>query len=174
MSFSMSHASIDAFTTTLDALSGVLDKGAHYAAEKKIDPAVLLASRLYSNMFTLTRQVQIVTDGAKGGTSRLAGVEPPKYEDNETTFEQLKDRLARTVAYLKTLDRAKIDASADREIVFPVGPTDKMKMKGADYLTQFVIPNLYFHATTAYGILRHCGVDLGKRDYLGKLPATPA
>ena len=173
MSFSLSQASVDAFTVTMNALSGVLEKASQFAAEKKVDPAVLLATRLYPNMFTLTRQVQIVTDGAKGGPSRLAGVEPPRFEDNETTIEQLRDRLARTVKHLHTLDRAKIDAAANTEIVFPVGPTNKMKMKGAEYLSQFVIPNFYFHATTAYGILRHCGVDIGKRDFLGQIAATP-
>ena len=173
MSFSMSHASVDAFSTTLAALSGVLDKAAAYAAAKKIDPSVLLGMRLAPDMLTMARQVQIACDQAKNGVSRLAGVEPPRFEDNETTFDQLKDRIARTIAHLKTLDRARIDAASGNEIVFPVGP-NKMKMKAADYLAGFVVPNLYFHTTAAYAILRHAGVDIGKRDFVGQIPMMPA
>jgi uncharacterized protein len=121
-------------------------------------------------MFALTRQVQIAADQAKNGSARLAGVEAPRYEDNETTIDQLKARIAKTVAYLKTLDPKQIDASADREITFPLGPTNKGRMKGDDYLNHFVLPNFYFHLTTAYAILRHCGVDIGKRDFLGAIP----
>ena len=102
--------------------------------------------------------------------ARLAGVEAPRFEDNETTFDQLKDRLARTIAYVKTLDAKAIDASADREITFPLGPTNKGHMKGDDYLNHFVLPNFYFHLTTAYAILRHAGVNIGKRDFLGGIP----
>ena len=113
MSFSLSNASVDAFCVMLASLSAVLDKGAAHAAARKIDPAVLLGSRLYPDMFALTRQVQIATDQAKNGTSRLAGVEAPRFEDNEASFEQLKDRLARTMAHLKTLDRRAIDAASE-------------------------------------------------------------
>jgi uncharacterized protein len=170
MSFSMSEASLPVFEIGLNALSAVLDKAAAHAAAKKIDLSVLLNSRLAPDMFALTRQVQIVTDQAKNGSARLAGVEPPTYEDNETTMDQLKARLAKTVAYLKTLDKKQIDASADREITFPLGGTNKGHMKGADFLNHFVLPNFYFHMTAAYAILRHCGVDLGKRDFLGAIP----
>jgi hypothetical protein len=131
---------------------------------------VLLHSRLSPDMFDLVRQVQIATDQAKNGSSRLAGVEAPRFEDNEATIEQLKARLAKTVAYLRTLDRKQIDASADREITFPLGPTNKGHMKGDDYLNHFVLPNFYFHLTAAYAILRHCGVDIGKRDFMGAIP----
>lgn len=174
MSFSLSSASVDAYSTTLAALSGVLGKGAAHAAARKIDPAVLLGARLYPDMFALTRQVQIATDQAKNGTSRLAGIDPPRFEDNETGFEQLQDRLARTIAHLQSLDRKAIDAASDKEIVFPVGPQNRFKMKGSDYLSGFVTPNLYFHCTAAYAILRHCGVELGKRDFVGQISMLPA
>jgi uncharacterized protein len=166
----LSEASLPVFEIGLNALSALLDKAAEFATAKKIDPAVLLSSRLSPDMYPFVRQVQIVTDQAKNGSARLAGVEPPRYEDNETTIEELKARLAKTAAYLKTLDRAQIDAAADREITFPLGPTNKGHMRGADYLHHFVLPNFYFHRTTAYAILRHCGVDIGKRDFIGGIP----
>jgi len=169
MPSSLSQASVSAFEIGLNALSGVLDKAAAFAAAKKIDPAVLLNSHLSPDMFNLTRQVQVVTDQARRGSARLAGAEPPSYEDNETTIDQLKARLAKTVAFLKTLDPKQIDASADREITFPIG-SNKAQMKGGDYLNHFVLPNFYFHLTAAYAILRHCGVELGKRDFLGAIP----
>ncbi len=170
MSFSMSQASLPALEIGLNALSGVLDKAQAFAAAKKIDASVLLNSRLAPDMFSLTRQVQVATDLAKNGASRLAAVEPPRYEDSETTIDQLKARLAKTVAHLKSLDSKKIDASGDREITFPLGPTNKGHMKGDDYLNHFVLPNVYFHLTAAYAILRHCGVDVGKSDFLGAIP----
>jgi uncharacterized protein len=170
MSSSMYQAALPVFEIGLNALSAVLDKAEAYAAAKKIDPTVLLRSRLSPDMFDLVRQVQIAADQAKNGSSRLAGVEAPRYEDNETTIDQLKARLAKTVAYLKTLDRKQVDSSADRQITFPLGPTVKGHMKGDDYLNHFVLPNFYFHLTAAYAILRHCGVDIGKRDFLGTIP----
>jgi hypothetical protein len=170
MSFSMSQASLPVFEIGLNALYAILEKADAYAKARKFDATALLTSRLAPDMFALTRQVQVVTDQAKNASSRLAGVEPPRYEDNETTIEQLKERIAKTVAYVKTLDPKKIDDSADREITFPLGPTNKGHMKGDDYLNHFVLPNFYFHLTAAYAILRHCGVDLGKRDFLGAIP----
>jgi hypothetical protein len=170
MSLSMSQASLPVFETGLNALSGVLDKAEAFATAKKIDPAVLLGSRLSPDMFALARQVQATCDQAKNGASRLAGVEPPAYEDKESTIAQLKERIARTLAYVKTLDGKKIDASGDREITFPLGPTNKGHMKGADFLNHFVLPNFYFHLTAAYAILRHSGVEIGKRDFLGAIP----
>jgi hypothetical protein len=167
---SMSKASLPAFEIGLNALSSVLDKAEAHAVAKKIDPAVLLNFRLSPDMYTLTRQVQVATDMAKNGSARLAGVEPPRFEDTETTLDQVKVRIAKTVAYLKTLDPKKIDASADREITFPLGPTNKGHMKGDDYLNHFVLPNFYFHLTAAYAVLRHCGVDIGKRDFMGAVP----
>ena len=170
MPLSMSQASLPVFEINLNALSGVLDKAEAFAIAKKVDPSVLLHSRLSPDMFDLTRQVQVASDGARRGSARLADVEAPKFEDNETTIAQLKDRIAKTVAYLKTLDRKAIDASAEREITFPLGPDKKGHMKGDDYLNHFMLPNFYFHCTAAYTILRHCGVDIGKRDFLGAIP----
>jgi uncharacterized protein len=170
MPFSMSQASLPVFEIGLTALSKVLDKAAAFAAARKIDPPVLLASRLSPDMFALTRQVQIATDLAKNGAARLAGVEAPRFEDNETTIDQLKDRLARAVAFIKGLDPKAIDGSGDRQITFPLGPVNKGQMKGDDYLNHFVLPNFYFHCTAAYAILRHCGVEIGKADYLGGIP----
>jgi uncharacterized protein len=170
MSYSMSQASLPAFEIGLNALSAILDKAQAFATTKKIDGSVLLQTRLAPDMFPLTRQVQIATDLAKNGAARMAGIEPPRFEDNETTIDELKARLARTVAYLKTLDDKKINAASDRELTFPLGPTNKGQMKGDDYLTYFVVPNFYFHLTAAYAILRHCGLELGKVDYLGAIP----
>jgi hypothetical protein len=169
---SLSKASIPVFEIGLNALLAVLDKAAAYAAAKKIDPSVLLQSRLAPDMFPLVRQVQIVSDQAKNGSSRLAGVEAPRFEDNETTFDQLKERVAKTLAYVKAIDTKQIDGAGDREITFPLGPSNKGHMKGADYLNHFVLPNFYFHITAAYAILRHCGIDIGKRDFLGAIPLT--
>jgi hypothetical protein len=166
----MSQASLPAVETSLNALSAVLDKGAAFAAAKKIDPSVLLTWRLAPDMFALTRQVQVATDLAKNGVARLAGVEPPRFEDNETTIEQLKARIAKALAFIKTVDPKQIDAALEREITFPLGPTNKGQMKGGDFLNQFVLPNVYFHCTAAYAILRHCGVELGKSDFLGAIP----
>lgn len=170
MSFSMSQASVPAFVIGLGVLSELLDKAEAFAAAKKIDPSVLLNWRLAPDMFALTRQVQIATDQAKYGSARLAGVEAPRYEDDETTVEQLKARLAKTIAYIKTLDLEQIDASAEREITFPRGRNSMGHMKGADYLVYFVLPNFHFHVTTAYAILRRCGLEIGKRDFLGPIP----
>jgi uncharacterized protein len=170
MPLSMSQALLPSVTTGLNALSGVLDKAQAFAAARKIEPSVLLNMRLCPDMFSLTRQVQVATDLAKNGASRLAGVEPPKFEDSEKTIEDLKARIAKTLAYVKSLDAAKIDAASDREITFPLGPVNKGSMKGDDYLTHFVLPNFYFHLTAAYAILRHAGVDVGKRDFLGQIP----
>ena len=167
---SMSQASLPVFEINLNALSAILDKAEAFAAAKKTDPAVLLHTRLSPDMFDLTKQVQVATDQARRGAARLAGTEAPSVDDKETTFAQLKDRIAKTVGYLKTLDRKAIDASADKEIVFPLGPEKKGHMKGDDYLNHFVLPNFYFHCTAAYAILRHDGVEIGKRDFMGAIP----
>jgi hypothetical protein len=167
----MSQASVPACEIGLNALLGVLDKAVAYAVAKKVEPSVLLGWRLAPDMFAFTRQVQVVCDQAKNGLSRLAGVEPPKFEDNETTAEQLKERLTKTLAYIKTLDSKAIDASAEREITIPLGPK-KGQMKGADYLNHFILPNFYFHLAAAYAIARNFGADVGKRDFLGAIPLT--
>jgi hypothetical protein len=169
MPYSMSQTALPTFEIGLNALSGVLDKAATYAAAKKVDAAVLLGYRLAPDMFALARQVQVACDQAKNGAARLAGAEPPKFEDTETNLDQLKERIAKTVSYLRTLDAKAIDASADREITFPLGPS-KGQMMGGDYLNHFVLPNFYFHLTAAYAIVRHCGVEVGKRDFLGAIP----
>ena len=167
---SMANASIPVFEVGLNTLSALLDTAEAYAEAKGVDPTVLLNTRLFPNMFALTRQVQSACDAAKNGGARLAGIDPPSYEDNEKTIAELKARIAKTVAFVKSLDTKNIDESADREITFPLGPSIKGHMRGVDYLNHFVLPNFYFHVTTAYDILRHCGVEIGKRDFLGAIP----
>ena len=170
MTISMYHASAPRFANTLKNLSAILDKAAGHCEAKKIDPAVLLQSRLYPDMFPLVRQVQLTADFAKGIGARLAGVEPPKYPDTETTIDELKARLAKTADFLKGLKPAQLDGSETREITIPI-PNQPLTFNGQSYLVHFALPNLYFHATTAYDILRHCGVEIGKRDYMGAPPA---
>jgi hypothetical protein len=169
MAQSMSQASLPVFEIGLNALLTVLDKGMSYAGTKKVDPSVMLAWRLAPDMFALGRQIQVACDQAKNGSARLAGIEPPKFEDTETTIDQFRERITKTVAFLKTLDSKTIDSASDREIVFPLGP-NKGQMKGVDYLNHFVLPNFYFHLTAAYACLRNFGVDIGKRDFLGAIP----
>ena len=166
---SMSNASIPVFEVGLNALAALLDKAEAYAGAKRIDPAVLLSTRLFPDMFAFTRQVQAACDQVKNASARLAAIEPPKYEDNEKTIAELKARIAKTITFVRSLDGGKIDASAGREITFPLGPQTG-HMKGADYLNYFALPNFHFHLATAYGILRHCGVEIGKRDFLGTIP----
>jgi hypothetical protein len=169
MTLSVHQSSVAVFETTMTAFLAILDKAAAYAVEAKFDPAVYATLRLRPNMLAFPRQVQIFCDQAKNGTARLAGVEPPRFEDNETTLDELKGRIEKTLAFLRSLDKAALEAGADREIVFPLGPV-KAKMTGRDYLLHFLLPNYYFHLTTAYDLLREAGVDLGKRDYLGQVP----
>ena len=166
MPLSMHQAAVPAFLQTLNALSAILAKAEAFATERKIDPAVLLAWRLAPDMFTLTRQVQIATDHAKGGCARLAGIEVPKWPDDEQTFAELRARIARTIAYVEGFKPADLDGSEDRAITLTAGPRE-LRFKGQQYLVSFALPNLYFHATTAYAILRHCGLPIGKRDFLG-------
>ena len=167
---SMSSAFIPVVEVGLNVLSALLDKGEAYAEVKRIDPAVLLNTRLFPDMFPFVRQVQAACDQAKNGGARLAGLEPPRYPDDEKTIAELKARIARTIAFIRSLDAGKIDASADREITLPLGGSKTGQMKGADYLNYFALPNFHFHLTTAYDILRHCGVEIGKFDFLGKMP----
>ena len=166
---SMSSAATQTFEITLTALSKLLDKAEAHATAKKFDVANLLAARLAPDMFNLTRQVQVTCDLAKFGAARLAGIEPPRFDDNEKTIAELKARIAKTLEFVRSVDRKAIDASADRTITFPLGPK-KGEMKGADYLNHFVLPNFYFHAAAAYMILRHNGVELGKQDFLAGIP----
>ncbi len=171
MPYSMSQALLPIVTVELEALTGIIDKAAAHAAAKKCDPSVLLGWRLAPDMFAFTRQVQVTCDQAKNGPSRLAGIDPPKFEDTEKTIDELKARVAKTLAHVKTLDAAAIDAAGDRDIVFPLGPK-KGQMKGADYLNHFVLPNFFFHLTACYAIARNFGADVGKQDFLGKIPIT--
>jgi hypothetical protein len=150
----------------LTNLSRILDKGAAHAAQRKFDFAVLLSTRLSPDMFPLVRQVQTVSDNAKGAAARLAGIEPPKFADTETTHEELKTRIARTLDFLASLAPAQIDGSEQRQITLNLGG-GPVTFTGQDYLLNFALPNFYFHVTTAYDILRHAGVELGKRDFLG-------
>lgn len=166
MSLTMYSAFIPVAIRTLQNLSVVLAKGAAHCEARKIDPNAFLTSRLYPDMFPLTRQVQIASDTVKGAAARLAGIEMPRYEDNETTFAELQARLDKTVAFLQTIQPAQIDGKEDADIVLSF-PTRTFEFKGQAYLTGWVLPNLYFHTTTAYNLLRHGGVELGKADYLG-------
>jgi uncharacterized protein len=169
MPLSVHQSSVAVFEVALNAFSAVLDKAAAHAEARKFDPAVYMTMRLRPDMLPFARQVMIFCDNAKNVSSRLAGVQAPVFEDNETTLDQLKARIKKTLDYIATLDPAAIEAGADREIVFPLGP-NKMKMQGANYLLHFALPNFYFHLTAAYAILRYAGVDIGKRDFLGVVP----
>ena len=168
MSISMYQASIPPIVRTLTNLRAILEKAAAHAEAKKIAPSVLINSRLYPDMLPFSRQIQIATDNAKGAASRLAGIEPPKYEDNESTFLELVARIDKTIALLETFQPEQIDGSEDKTISLPM--RDKtLTFKGQFYLLEYALPNIYFHVTTAYAILRHDGVEIGKQDFLGKL-----
>ena len=160
------HAlSVEVFVHTLGNLSWVLEKGANSAAQRKFDPNTLLAARLAPDMLPLMRQVQIACDLAKNSVARLAAQEPPRFEDTETSIEQLRARIARTIEFLKSVPPAALEGSETRDIKLPT--TERtVEFKGLDYLQRWAIPNVFFHVTTAYDILRHNGVELGKRDYL--------
>lgn len=169
MAISMYRASVPPIVRSLTNLRTILEKAAAHAEARKIDPSVLLNMRLYPDMLPMSRQVQIATDNAKGVASRLAGMEPPKYEDNESTFPELVARIDKTLAYLGTFEPEQIDGSEERTITLPRRDTT-LTIAGTPYLLEYVLPNFYFHVTIAYAILRHCGVEIGKQDFLGKLP----
>lgn len=169
MAISMYRASVPPIVRSLTNLRTILEKAAAHAEARKIDPSVLLNMRLYPDMLPMSRQVQIATDNAKGVASRLAGMEPPKYEDNESTFPELVARIDKTLAYLGTFEPGQIDGSEERTITLPRRDTT-LTIAGTPYLLEYVLPNFYFHVTIAYAILRHCGVEIGKQDFLGKLP----
>lgn len=168
MSLSLYQASVPVFVRMFGNLSAILDKAAAYAEARKIDPAVLLNARLAPDMHPLTRQIQIASDAAKGCAARLAGVEVPSFADSESTFAELQARITKTLAFINGLTPAQIDSGEGREVVLKV-PGAELKFKGEDYLLHFVLPNFYFHITTAYAILRHNGLDIGKMDYLGRV-----
>jgi hypothetical protein len=167
MTISMYQASVPYFTRMLRNLKALLEKGVAHAAARKFDPAVLAQARLAPDMLPLARQVQIASDNAKGCPARLAGIDPPKFEDTETTCAQLIERIDKTLAFLATIEPGQVDGSEGREIVLKF-PNNTFKFKGQDYLTFFAIPNFTFHVVTAYNILRHNGVEIGKSDYLGR------
>ena len=166
MNISMYQASAPRFVNILKNLSAILDKAQAYADARKIDPTVLTSSRLYPDMFTLARQVQTACDTAKGAVARLAGIEIPKYEDTEQTLADLKARIAKTIDFIGTVKAAQIEGSEDKSIVLKIRGQD-VNYTGMQYLLGFAHPNFYFHVTTAYDILRHNGVEIGKRDYIG-------
>ncbi len=166
MKISMHAMSVDVFTHTLANLSALLEKGLAHATQRKFEPAVLLNARLAPDMFPLTRQVQIACDIAKNSVARLAAQEPPRFADTETTFEELHARIARTIDYLKSVPPSAVTDSEERDI--KVTTRDgTLDFKGLPFLQNWAIPNVFFHVATAYAILRHNGVEIGKRDFLG-------
>ena len=166
MTITLYQASVPVIQKSLTALKGVLAKGAAHAEAKKIDESVFLSSRLSPDMFPLMRQVQIAADFGKGPVARLAGVEVPKYDDTEATFAELAARIDKTLAFVGTFTAAQIDGQEDRDIQLTIAG-NPVNFKGQPYLLHFAIPNLYFHMSMAYAILRHNGVDVGKRDFIG-------
>ncbi|MFT5063569.1 MAG: hypothetical protein ACI91G_000939 [Gammaproteobacteria bacterium] len=170
MSIDFYDFSIGICLKRLAVLKSLIQKGGEFAEAKGFNQANLLNSRLAPNMLALSNQVQIACDMSKGAVFRLTGTEAPKFADDETTFEQLIDRIDRTVAYVTSVDRSAFDGSEDKMVDFKAGPME-LTLKGSDYVTQLVLPNVFFHVTTAYNILRHNGVELGKFDFLGVDPS---
>jgi len=166
MKISMYQVSAPRFVNMLGNLAAILDKAQAHAEAKKIDPTALTDDRLFPDMLPMKRQVQIACDTAKGAVARLAGVEVPKYEDTEQTFAELKARIAKTIDFIKTIQPAQLEGSEDKNIHLKLGPRE-IDYIGMQYLLGHALPNFYFHVTTAYDILRHNGVEVGKRDYLG-------
>ncbi|HEX8955423.1 MAG TPA: DUF1993 domain-containing protein [Burkholderiaceae bacterium] len=166
MALSMYQITIPVFTRALNNLSAILNKGAAHAEARKIDPSVFINSRLAPDMFALARQVQIATDVVKGCAARLAQVDVPSFADTEASFPELQERIAKTLAFLNSITEAQLEGSESKTVSLKIRGND-VEMKGLPYLNGFVLPNLFFHVTTAYAILRHNGVELGKSDYLG-------
>jgi hypothetical protein len=166
MTISMSSASLPVFKTMLDNLSHFLDKAQAHADTRKFDPAALLQFRLAPDMLPFTRQIQLACDHAKNGVARMSGVEAPKFEDTESTVPELKARIRKTLDYLGTVPAERLDGTEDKDITFPVGREATRTMKAEAYLKHWALPNFFFHVTTAYAILRHSGVELGKKDFL--------
>jgi hypothetical protein len=164
---SFHDATVPAFLQILGSLSGILGKAEAHCKAKNIAPEVLLGARLYPDMLPFSKQIQLVCDFAAKGCARLTHSEVPTTPDTEKTFDELKARLAATAAYLKTFTPAQFDGADSREVTFPVGPDKTLTLKGQQFLNAFAFPNFYFHAATAHGILRHTGVEIGKRDFLG-------
>lgn len=171
MSLSMYQVSVPAFVQMLSALSGVLEKAEAHAGARKIEPAALLNDRLFPDMWPLVRQVQIACDFAKGVVSRLAGIEPPMHEDTEKTFGELQARIRKTLDFIQSFKPEQIDGSEQRKVTIRLGGKP-VTFDGQPYLINFALPNFYFHCTAAYAILRHNGVELAKRDFIGKVPGV--
>jgi len=167
MSHSLYAASVPVFRQLLGSLAAVLEKAEAHAQERRIEPDALLQARLYPDMFPLAKQIQIATDFAKGAGARLAGVEPPRYEDGERTFAELQQRISKTLGFIDSLEEADVEAGASRAITHGSGERARHFDNGARYLTHFALPQFYFHVTTAYAILRHNGVPIGKKDFIG-------
>jgi hypothetical protein len=167
MTISMYQASVPVCISSLKNLIHILKKGAEHAEAKKIEPGVLINSRLYPDMFPLFKQIQITSDVSRRGIARLAGHEAPKIEDKETTFPELIDRIHQTISYLEEFKPEQIDGSEEKAITLEM-PKATLSFKGISYLQGFILPNVYFHVTTTYNILRHSGVELGKIDFLGQ------
>jgi hypothetical protein len=168
MQISVYTMTVETFLPMLANLAKQLDKATEFATAKKIDSAVLATARLAPDMFSLIKQVQLTTDFAKSGTARLAGIDPPKFEDNEQTIAELQARIKKTIDFVSGVKADSFKGAEDRDIVIPIRDT-KLEFKGLDYLRKWAVPNFYFHAMAAYSILRHNGVEIGKRDFL---PAT--
>ncbi len=169
MSLSVYDAAVPTLLRTMKNLSNVLDKGSAHCEKEKIEPSVMLSARLYPDMFSLTRQVQVVSDQAKGAVARLAAIEPPKFPDVETSFSELKARLEKTASFVSGIEAARFQGADARPIELKFPQVTLSFKNGWQYLLTFVLPNLYFHATTAYDILRHNGVKLGKPDFIGDI-----
>lgn len=166
MSSGIYRASVPVFVRGFTVAGKLLDKGSAYAEAKKFDVGVLLTARLAPDMHPIPKQIQIASDAAKGAAARLAGVDIPSFPDTETTLDELKTRIAKTIDFMNGLDAAAFEGAEAREIVLKLGPQE-IKMSGADYLFTIALPNFFFHLTTTYNILRHNGVEVGKRDFLG-------
>ena len=167
MSLSMHSASVPVFVRVFNNMLAWLDKAQAHAEARKFDPVNYLGLRLAPDMLPFNRQIQITSDSAKGCIARLAGLEAPKWEDNEATLDDLRARIRKTIDYVQSVPAAQIDGTESREIVLPQRTGDPVHFTGENYLKFFVLPNVYFHATTAYALLRHAGVEIGKRDFLG-------
>jgi hypothetical protein len=167
MSHPIFSASVPVFKQLLGGLSAILSKAQTHTEEKHLDPSALTEARLFPDMFPLRRQVQIACDFARGVSARLAGIEPPKFEDNEQTLEELRGLIARTIAFIDGIDPAHFDTAAQRQIVIRPGTPKERHFSGQDYLHSYGLPQFFFHVTTSYALLRHNGLEIGKRDYMG-------
>ena len=167
MSLSMYQASVPVFVRMLTNLSAILEKAGAHAEAKKFDPSVLLNARLAPDMLPLSVQVGIACDTAKGAAARLAGIDIPSHPDNQTTLAELRERIAKTIAFVQSVKAEQIDGSEEKDVVLKMRQGD-LQFKGQQYLLGFAMPNFYFHVTTAYALLRHNGLDIGKQDFLGR------